>query len=131
LPASISGAPVELGGKIHAINGVDKGELAYGVPRLVSLQGADQVPPDGQIGQRSLFLEGLLDPILADILEPSRNRRSDRFGAMGLGDPYDAHRVAPPARCLASGHRLAHKGQPIREAWEVHNPLIYRGMVGY
>jgi hypothetical protein len=78
-----------------------------------------------------LLLEGLLDPILPYIKESSRNRGSDGFGAMGLGDPHDAHRMAPSAGGLASGHRLAHKGQPIRKAWEVHSPPIYRGVLGY
>jgi hypothetical protein len=89
------------------------------------------VPLDGQIGQRLLLLERLLDPILTYILEASRDGRPDGFGAMGLGYPHDAHRMPPPAGRLTSGHRLAHKGQPSREAWEVHNPLIYRGMLGY
>ena len=64
LPAPISRTAVELGGKIHAINGVDDGEPAYGVSRLVTLQRADQVPLDRHIGQCLLFLQGLLDPIL-------------------------------------------------------------------
>jgi MOSC domain-containing protein YiiM len=58
-------------------------------------------------------------------------RGPHRLGSVGLGDRHDAHRVSPAPGRLALGHRSANGGQPGREAWEVHNPLIYRGMLGY
>jgi hypothetical protein len=56
---------------------------------------------------------------------------SDRFRTMRLGDAYDPDRMAPSSCCLASGHSVAHDGQPVRQAWEIHNLLIYRRIVGY
>src|SRR3954465_9865583 len=106
-------------------------EASHHLTRLVALQTPDQVPFDRKISQRVLLLERLLNSILSDVAKARRKRRTNRFRPVGLRDRHDAHRVLPAPNRLALGHRSPYGGQPSREAWEVHNPLIYQGMLGY
>jgi hypothetical protein len=110
---------------------MDESETADRASSFVALQSADEVPLNHQIPEGLLLLERLLDPILPHIAEPRCYRRSDCFRAVRLGHTDDAHRMPPSPGCLAAGYSLAHKGQPVRQAWEIHNLLIYWRMVGY
>jgi hypothetical protein len=110
---------------------MNEDESPGGVFGLVALQGTHQVPLDGHIEQGLLLLQRLLNPILAYVPEPSGKGGTHGVRTVGLGDGHDSHTVAPPAYLLVSSHRIAHGGQPAREAWEFHNPLIYLGMLGY
>jgi hypothetical protein len=89
------------------------------------------MPRNRKLRHGLLLLERLLHPILTDVTDPRRKRRADRFRPVGLGDRHDAYRVLPAPGSLALGHRSPNGSQPGREAWEVHNPLIYLGMLGY
>jgi hypothetical protein len=122
---------IELGGEVGAIHRVNEDESPGGVFGLVTLQRANKVPLDGYIEQCLLLLQRLLNPILAYFPDPSGKGGTYRFRTMRLGNSHDSDPVAPPADLLVSSHRIAHSGQPGREAWEMHNPLIYRGMLGY
>jgi hypothetical protein len=106
-------------------------ESPGGVFGLIALQCSDQVPVDRQIDHRVLLLQRFLNSILADIAQPSRNGGPHGLGTVRLGHRHDSDGVAPPPDLLVSSHRLAHSGQPGREAWEVHNPLIYLRMLRY
>jgi hypothetical protein len=110
---------------------VNEREAPHHVPSLVALQGADQVPSDRQIRKRLLLLKRFLNPILTHIRQPRGHRGADSFRTMRLGDSHDAYGVLPTCGGLGSGHGITYGGQPSRQAWEVHNPLIYRKMVGY
>jgi hypothetical protein len=110
---------------------MDKTEMADRASSFVALQSADEVPLNRQIAGGFLLLERLLDPILPHIADPRCYRGSDCFRAVRLGHTDDAHWMPPSPGCLAAGHSLAHKGQPVRQAWEIHNLLIYWRMVGY
>jgi hypothetical protein len=130
--AAPRGCPaIELGSEVGAIHRVNEDESPDGIFRLVALQRTNQVPLDGYIEQRLLLLQRLLNPILAYVPEPSGKGGTHGFGTVRLGDSHDSDAVAPPADLLVLSHRIAHCGQPAREAWEVHNPLIYLGMLGY
>jgi hypothetical protein len=73
LTGSRAGKPtVELGSQVLAVERVNERESADHVPGLVALQGSDQVPMDRDAGQQILLLEGLLDPVLADISKARR-----------------------------------------------------------
>src|SRR5918995_1885265 len=124
-------AAVQLSGQVDPVHGMDESKTADRASSLVALQSADEVPLNRQIAGGFLLLERLLDPIFSHIAEPRCYRGSDRFRAVRLGHTDDAHRMPPSPGCLAAGHGLAHNGQPVRQAWEIHNLLIYWRMVGY
>jgi hypothetical protein len=125
------GPAIELGSEVGAIHRVNEDESPGGVFGLVALQRPDQVPLDGDIEQRILLLQRLLDPILAYVSQSGGNGGTHGLRTVRLGDSHNSHAVAPPADLLVSSHRIAYSGQPGREAWEVHNPLIYLGMLHY
>jgi hypothetical protein len=131
LTASRDHTAIEVGGKVRAIHRVNEDESPGGVFGLVALQRTHQVPLDGHIQEGLLLLQCLLHPILAYFSEPSGKGGTHGVRTVRLGDGHDSHAVAPPADLLVSSHRIAHCGQPGREAWEFHNPLIYLGMLGY
>jgi hypothetical protein len=110
---------------------MDETETPSGAASFIALQSADEVPLDPQIAGGFLLLESLLNPILSDILEPRCHSGSDRFRTMRLGDANNPDIVAPASCRLAPGHSVAHDGQPVRQAWEIHNLLIYKRIVGY
>jgi hypothetical protein len=76
-------------------------------------------------------VQRFLNPVLPDIPQSGGDGGPHRFGTMRFGDRNDSNSVAPPACLLVSSHRLTYSGQPGREAWEVHNPLIYLRMFRY
>ena len=124
-------SPVELGGKVFPVERMNQREPSDYVPRLIALQRADQVPLGREPGERVLLLKRLLHPVLADVPKSRSDCRLDRLGSMRFGDTHHSDGMLPPTRGLAPGHRFTYYGQPGRKAWEVHNPLIYRGMLGY
>jgi hypothetical protein len=123
--------PVELGCEVSSINRVDERKPAGGMPGLVPLQRADQVPFDRGLRQRGLLLQRLLNPVLTDIPEACRSRCPHRLETMRLGNRYDPDRVVPTSGQLTTSYNLAHGSQPARKAWEIHNPAIYREMLRY
>jgi hypothetical protein len=110
---------------------MDQSEPARHVPGFVSLQGTDQMPHNRKVWHCFLLLQRFLYPIFSDVAKARRKRRMDCFRSLRLGNRHDAHWVLPAPDRLALGHPSANDSQPGREAWEVHNPLIYRGMLGY
>jgi hypothetical protein len=46
-----------------------------------------------EIPNRRKLLGRLLDAVLADVIQPSLDRRSDDFWPVILADPYEAHSV--------------------------------------
>jgi hypothetical protein len=123
--------PVELTCQVSPVHGMDEPETADGAPSLVALETADEVPLDLHSSGAFLFLQRLLDAIFSDVVEPRCHSGSHSFWAVRLGHPNDPHLVAPAPGCLAAGYCVAHEGQPFRQAWEIHNPLIYWRIVGY
>jgi hypothetical protein len=99
---------IELSSEVGAIHRVNEDESPGGVFGLVAL-----------------------DPILAYVSQSGGKGSTHGLRTVRLGDSDDPHAVAPPADLLVSSHRIAYSGQPGREAWEVHNPLIYQGMLHY
>ena len=80
---------------------MDHGERRRGLPGLVGLQVADEVPSGaGQFGGRGDLLLRLLHLVLAEVPLTGAPRRADVIGAEGLGDgdQGDGRRVAagPP-----------------------------------
>jgi hypothetical protein len=110
---------------------MNQGESSGDVPRLIALERSNQVPFDGELWKQLLLLKRLLNPVLTDVPNSGRHRSTHCFWAMGFGDCNDFDLMTPPASLLVSGHRFTHSGQPSRKAWEVHNPLIYQGMLRY
>ncbi len=110
---------------------MDEPETTDGAASLIALKRADEVPLNRYIARCLLLLKRLLNPILADILEPRCYCCSDCFRAVSLGHANNAHVMPPPPGCLAARHSIAYKGQPVRQAWESHNLLIYWRMVRY
>jgi hypothetical protein len=56
---------------------VDEVEERRGAPCLVRLQMSDEVPAGNACRTSSLLVGGLLDPVLADILDTSADRLID------------------------------------------------------
>nr|AAA25961.1 ORF 5 [Pseudomonas aeruginosa PAO1] len=72
-------------------------------PRLVRLDGADEVPVQGQVGQFGLLAEGLLQVVFAEVAKAGGVRLAHRGGGLGLahGEQADRGRIAPRSlRCL-------------------------------
>ncbi|MNF90444.1 hypothetical protein D3C84_730090 [compost metagenome] len=64
---------------------------------LVRLNGADEVPGQGQVGQFALFVQGFLQVVLTDIADPGGEGFAHGSGGFGLahGQQLDGRRLAP------------------------------------
>jgi len=56
------------------------------ITRLVRLNGADEVPTQGQVGQFDLFGAGFLQVVLAKVANPGGMGLTQRGGRLGLAD---------------------------------------------
>ena len=90
---------IELVAQLRAVDGVDGVEALGGLPRLVGLQVADEMPAQRQIGEAIHLLNRFLDLVLAEVDLAGVSRRPNVVGVEGFrnGDEADGGRIAPGA----------------------------------
>lgn len=98
-------------GQTLTVEGFDHIGDAHGVRRLVGLQRADDVQPEGRVrgSKRRELLRGFLDAIFAKQRLPGIERRENGGGRMELGDSDEADAAGRPAgtsrrRCNAGAN---------------------------
>ena len=95
------------------VHRMDRVETRAGLPRLVRLQVADQVPAEGRSAVRVHLLERFLDLVLAEVDLAGVGGGADVVGGEGLGDGDEAD-GGGVASGPAGGARdaIANAGQP-------------------
>src|SRR5215471_6569037 len=115
-PVLSLGAAVQLAGQLDPVDGVDHVEERDGVPRLVGLQRADEVPGHG-VSERLHLGLGFLYAVLAEGSEAGRERLPDPLDLHGLGGTDEQHVVGlPPGPLRRPRHPFAH---PLEVALDV------------
>ena len=92
-------------GQAHGVDGLDRIEQLQRVSRLVGLERPDQVP--ARAGDERDLDGRLLDPVLAEQVEPGRDRVAQRLGIDGLGDRDQGDRAGIATGAPAGGARSA------------------------
>src|SRR5205085_6913736 len=111
-------------GQSLAIERMEKVEPRDGF-RLVSLEMADEVPPH-RGGHRLHLRKRLLNPVLADVAQPSVPCRLNGVRAVGLRYGDDRHLLTVSAAAYRRVDLFSHITQPIRKVRKRHKPPNYR-----
>ena len=107
------GAAVELVRQLHAIHGLDPVEEARGIPCLVRLERADEMPRHRAAEGFDLLL-GFLDAILSKGRDACLDGEPDALELHGLGHADEEDVARPAVRSRAGGG----------------DPLLYRSKIG-
>jgi hypothetical protein len=104
---------------LQAIDRMYPVEMFGDRPRLVRLQGADEMPFErrAQIGERLDLGERLLHVVLAELALAGSMNRAHVFGGEGLRDREQRHRTR-----IASG-RVCGRGDALPHRFEVVNQI--------
>src|SRR5471032_1767847 len=87
----------------QTVHGVHPVEVLGDSASLVRLNGADEVPDQGQVGQFELFAQCFLQVVLAEIAQPGGIRFAHSLGGLGLahGQQLNAVLVTLGGECCA------------------------------